>query len=348
MRLRAPAAVLAAALLTTGLAACGGSDEAGGKPTKVVLMTHDSFALPKKLERQFEQQSGYQLEIRASGDAGELTNKLVLSADNPDGDVAFGVDNTFAGRALDHDVFADYTPADLPAGVGDYDVPGDGGKHLTPVDQGNVCVNVDTTWFAQHHLAPPKTLDDLVDPAYKDLFVTPGATTSSPGLAFLLTTISRYGDGWQDYWKKLIANGAKVDDGWDQAYEVDFTQGGGKGTRPIVLSYDSSPAYTVKGGTTTTKALLDTCFTQVEYAGVLAGAVNPDGAQALVDFLLSSAVQKALPTSMYVFPVVKGTPLPKEWARFAVQPTKTWKVDPQEIDDNRDEWLQQWSDVISG
>ena len=352
MRLRAPVTVLAAALLaTTGLTACGsgGNDEgSGSKPTKVVLLTHDSFTLPKKLEKQFEQQSGYQLVIRANGDAGQLTNKLVLSADNPDGDVAFGVDNTFASRALDAGVFDSYTPKDLPTGVADLDLPGDDGSHLTPIDQGNVCVNIDTTWFAQHHVTPPASLDDLTKPAYKDLFVTPGATTSSPGLAFLLATISKYGDGWQDYWKKLMANGTSVVDGWDEAYEVDFTQGGGKGKRPIVLSYSSDPAFTASGGTTTTKALLDTCFRQVEYAGVLHGADNPAGAKALVDFLLTPAVQKALPSSMYVYPAVTGTPLPATWRKFAPKPAKTWDVDPSDIAKNREEWLQQWSDVISG
>ena len=74
-----------------------------------------------------------------------------------------------------------------------------------------------------------------------------------------------------------------------------------------MLSYDSSPAFTIDGqGGTTTSALLDTCFRQVEYAGVLAGAENPEGAQALVDFMLSRPFQEALPDSMYVFPVDAG------------------------------------------
>ncbi len=87
-------------------------------------------------------------------------------------------------------------------------------------------------------------------------------------------------------------------------------------TKPIVLSYDSSPAFTVgEDGTSTTSALLDTCFRQVEYAGILDGAANTDGAQALVDFLLGSEVQTALPESMYVFPVVDGTELPGRLGR---------------------------------
>jgi len=352
MRTRALATTISLAttlvLTVSGCSLSGGSDQSTSKGSdQVVLVTHDSFNLPKELKSEFEKTSGYRLVVRQSGDAGALTNKLVLTKDDPAGDVSFGVDNTFASRALGAGVFADYTPQDLPDGAATYDLPGDGGKRLTPVDNGNVCVNIDTTWFDAHHIAPPATLDDLAKPAYKGLFVTPGATTSSPGLAFLLATIAKYGDAWPAYWKKLLANGTKVDDGWEDAYTVDFTQGGGNGSRPIVLSYDSSPAFTVAGKSTTTKALLDTCFTQVEYAGVLAGAKNVKGAQALVDFLVSPQVQAALPDAMYVFPVEKGLPLPASWAKFAVQPTKPWTVSPEEIDAHRDEWLRTWSDLVS-
>lgn len=350
-------AIFISALALIGLSGCAGLPSNGaagssGSGTKdVVLVTHDSFALPKKVIADFDRTSGYHLVVRSSGDAGALTTSLVLSAGNPDGDVSFGVDNTFASRALDNGVFAPYTPAHLPAGVAQFDLPGDNGSHLTPIDSGGVCVNIDTTWFAAHHLADPASLGDLIKPAYKNLMTIPGATTSSPGLAFLLATIAKYGTsasgGWQSYWSQLIANGAKITDGWDQSYNVDFTQGGGHGDRPIVVSYDSDPAYTVKNGVSSTRALLDTCFGQVEYAGVLAGAKNPAGAKAFVDFMLSRVVQEALPTSMYVFPVVKGTTLPATWAKFARRPTTTLQVSPSTIEHDRDTWLQQWSDIIS-
>ena len=178
--------------------------------------------------------------------------------------------------------------------------------------------------------------------------MTPGATTSSPGLAFLLATIAEYGDDWPDYWSRLLANGAKLAEGWTDAYQVDFTQGGGGGDRPIVLSYDSSPAFTVDGeGGTTTSALLDTCFRQVEYAGVLAGADNPEGAEALVDFMLTEPFQAALPEAMYVFPVDPAVSLPADWAAFAVRPESPYEVDPAEVAANRDAWLTEWSDLTS-
>ncbi len=321
-----------------------GGTETGGP---VVLVTHDSFSLPKKLVKQFEADTGYELELRSNGDAGSMTSQLVLNVDNPLGDVAFGVDNTFAGRALEAGVFAPYR-GEWPAGVEDFALPGDDEGVLTPVDNGDVCVNVDTAWFDAEGLEPPQTLEDLTDPAYEDLFVTSGATTSSPGFAFLLATIAAYGEDWPAYWEDLLDNGAKVVPGWEDAYFVDFTAGGG-GARPIVLSYDSSPAFTTTddGSETTTAALLETCFEQVEYVGVLAGAENPTGAQAVVDWMLTPEVQAALPDSMYVFPVVDGVEMPEAWAEFAPRPEEPLAVDAAEIDENRDAWLTEWQDLVS-
>ena len=234
----------------------------------------------------------------------------MLTQGNPTGDVAFGVDNTFASRALDEDVF-DVAEVELPPGAADYALVS-GGDRMVPVDTGSVCVNVDKDWFATRKLPEPRTLSDLTRPAYRDLFVTPGASTSSPGLAFLLSTIAEYGDDWPDYWADLMANGAKVTSGWSEAYFDDFTQGGGEGDRPLVVSYDSSPAFTLDDeGSSTTRALLDTCFRQVEYAGVLTGAANPEGAREVLEFLLSPEVQAALPESMYVFPVRSDVDAPR-------------------------------------
>ena len=345
-------AALALLLPLTGCSLAGGGDASEPRPSssevggRVVLVTHESFALPKRLVRSFEDESGIDLEVRPAGDAGALTTRLVLTAGNPTGDLAFGVDNTFASRALEEDVFAT-TDVRAPEGAADLAVPG-AEDLLVPVDSGGVCVNIDETWFAERGLEPPATLEDLTDPAYEGLFVTSSALTSSPGLAFLLSTVAEYGDGWPAYWERLMANGTLVVDGWTDAYYGEFTRGGGSGTRPIVLSYDSSPAFTVAPGGkgSTTRALLDTCFRQVEYAGVLAGADNPAGAAAVLEWLLSDEVQEALPTSMYVFPVA-DVPLPEEWARYAERPAAPYTVDPAEVAEQREAWLEEWRDVTT-
>lgn len=350
---RALASVLLVGAIGTATTSCslaGGDDEGDRERAaadEVVLVTHESFTLPDEVLAAFEEESGYRLEVRSAGDAGALTNRLVLTKDDPVGDVAFGIDNTFASRALDEGVVAD-TDVERPAGAAAYDLEGEGGDDLVPVDTGNVCVNVDDTWFRREGVEPPRSLEDLTEPAYRDLLVVPGATTSSPGLAFLLATVAEYGDEWPGYWERLVANGAKLVDGWSDAYQVDFTQGGGKGDRPVVVSYDSSPAFTVDGeGGTTTSALLDTCFRQVEYAGVLEGAANPEGGEELLEFLLTPEVQAALPDSMYVFPVRDDVDLPADWARFAQQPDAPYAVDPAEIAENRDTWLREWTDVTT-
>lgn len=348
--------LLALAAVASGCSLIGSTSEgvsdkpdAAGKIREVVLVTHDSFKLPKKVLAAFTAQTGYQVVTRSSGDAGELTNRLVLTTGDPTGDVAFGVDNTFAGRATSAGVFAPYD-ATLPAGAAQFALTGPGADTLAPIDTSAVCVNVDVAWYAAHDQRPPQSLADLVKPAYRDQLVTAGAPTSSPGFAFLLATIAAEGDAWPAYWKALMANGAELTSGWDDAYYVDYTGGGGKAaTRPIVVSYDSDPAYTVdkRTGTTSTAALLDTCTRQVEYAGVLTGARNEPGAQALVAFLLGPQVQRALPSSMYVHPVRAGTPLPATWAEFAKQPTHTLDVPTAEIDRHRDAWLTEWSDITS-
>jgi thiamine transport system substrate-binding protein len=354
--LRLLTALLTLALMATGCSLMSTGDERTASPASdtdapsgtVVLVTHESFNLPKKLIRRFEDESGLDLEVRAAGDAGELTTKLAVTRDNPIGDVAFGIDNTFASRALEEDVL-DPLDVALPNGAEELVVPDDNGERLAPIDVGHVCVNVDKTWFAERDLEPPATLDDLTDPAYEGLFVTPSALSSSPGLAFLLTTIAAYDDEWPDYWEDLLANDTLVVDGWSDAYYGEFTQGGEGGTRPVVLSYDSSPAFTVPEGSeeSSTAALLDTCFRQVEYAGVLAGAANPEAGRLVVEFLLSPEVQAALPESMYVFPVRDDVDLPPDWVAHAEQPEDPYTVDPADIAAHRDAWLQEWRDLVT-
>ncbi|GEL94113.1 thiamine ABC transporter substrate-binding protein [Cellulomonas composti] len=341
------------------LAACGSDEPApGGAETgaseapasgTVTIVAHDSFSLADGQLDEFTARTGIQVEVVQPGDAGTLVNQLVLTKDAPLGDLAFGIDNTFASRVVDEGVVVPYSSAVPAAADAAQHAFGDGNE-LTAIDYGDVCLNVDHAWFDEHGVAEPVTLDDLTEPEYKDLLVVPNAVTSSPGFAFLLTTIAAQGDGWQDYWSALKDNGLKVAEGWSDAYFTDFSGGGGGGPRPIVLSYASSPPYTVpEGGTEpTTGALLDTCFRQVEYAGVLAHAKNPRGAQELLDFLLSDEVQEQIPTTMYMYPVSTTVDLPADWAQWAPLAEQPYEVDPVEVAENRAQWLEDWSETVIG
>lgn len=352
------AVIASAALAALTLSSCGlvGKEKSASSPTPpeasavpgstVVLVTHGDFVLPDELLAKFEADSGLRLKVRKIDDG--LPNQLALTADHPLGDAAFGVDNGAAPFALAEGVFDDYQ-ADLPAGASKFLLKGSDDKdRLTPVDHGAVCVNIDKTWFAKKKVEPPATLEDLTLPAYKNLTVLPGATGSTTGLLFLLATMDQYGDDWQDYWTRLVANGADITKGWSDAYFGGFS-GASEGDRPIVVSYDSSPASTIDKvtGESTTAALLDTCIQQVEYAGVLKHAENPAGARELVDFFVSPEVQAALPENMYMFPVVTGTPLPEAWASHAHEPSRVYTFDADDLAEHRTEWLTEWRGIIT-
>ena len=347
--LAATAVFVAVGLTLSSCSAGAGGDE----DADIVLVTHDSFALSDEVLAQFTEQTGLTVEVRGSGDAGALTSQLALTKDNPLGDAAFGVDNAFASRAVEEGVFADYTSPAATGGAADYAYPGS--SALTAIDYGDVCLNIDTRYFAERELAEPATLADLTKREYKDLTVVESPATSSPGLAFLLATIvdadaSGVAGGWQQYWKDLADNGVQVTDGWTQAYNVEFSGSAGQGSRPIVVSYASSPAAEVgaDGSAPPTKALADTCFRQIEYAGVLAGAANPEGAQQLIDFLLSPAAQADLPGQMFVFPVQRDTLLPAAFSEYAAKPETPLTMEPAVIGENRDKWIAEWRAIVQG
>lgn len=342
--------VLVAALCAacTGLIAPSAS---AASTTTINLVTHDSFAVSKPVLAAFTKRTGITVKILQMGDAGAALNQgVILTKSNPIGDVFFGVDNTFLSRALDADAFEKYAPKDLSTVPTEYQL--DPSHRLTPVDHGDVCINYDKQWFAEKKVAVPKTLDDLTKPAYKGLLVVENPATSSPGLAFQLATIARYGDhGWRDYWTKLRANDVKVDDGWESAYDGDFTQGANQGTRPLVVSYASSPPAAVYYAkphpkTSPVGTMLDSCFRQVEFAGVIKGTEHRAAAQKLVDFMLSEQFQADIPLQMFVFPVREGTPLPAVFTKFADVPTKPWSLPPADIDAHRDEWIAQWTETV--
>ncbi|MET9355510.1 thiamine ABC transporter substrate-binding protein [Streptomyces sp. NPDC006617] len=353
--------VLAVGLGMVGtLAACGSSDDGGdgsgsGGSKTVTLVSHDSWAASKDVVAAFEKNSGYKVKVLEDGDAGQAVNKAILTKDNPQGDVFFGVDNTLLSRALDNGLFQPYRAKGSDLVRPEYRADQD--KHrVTPVDTGDICVNYDKAYFSRHKLTPPKTLDDLVKPEYKDLLVTENAGSSSPGLGFLLGTAAKYGDeGWEGYWKKLKANGVKVVDSWEQAYNEEFSGSAGgkkaKGDRPLVVSYASSPPVEVvyadpQPATAPTGVADGTCFRQVEYAGLLSNAKNPEGGKALLDFLLSQSFQEDMPLNMFVYPVREGAQVPEVFSKFGPQAKDPQTLDPAKIADNRDQWVKSWTSLV--
>lgn len=331
--------ILLAALVV--LAACGGSPggttdstvpagdattvPADATPGEVTLLAYDSFTPAEGIFDAFEKQTGAKVKVVTGGDSGSLISKAILTAGNPEGDVLWGVDNTTLSRAEGARLLDSYEP----------------------VDEGDVCVNYDKQWYASRGITPPASLDDLVNPVYRGQLVVQDPVNSSPGLAFLMASVAKYGDGWTQWWAQLKENKVRIAADWTAAYTVDFSGSSGKGKYPLVVSYGSSPPAEVLYAATPideppTGVIESTCFRQTEYAGVLRGTRNPGLARALVDYLLDVPFQESMPLSLFVFPVNPQAKLPDLFTKFAVRAASPLALDPDVIAESRDKWLDEW------
>jgi len=313
----------------------------------VRMITHESFVLSPSFVSDLREQ-GIDLQITSTGDAGTLTASVILAAGAPTADLLFGIDNTLAVRATNEGVFESYTSPDLVYVLPEFAQDTQGG-YLTPVDFGDVCINSDNGWFEQNDVAIPTSLEQL--PEIANLLVVEDPATSSPGLAFLLSTVARFGADWPAYWEALRDGGVAVAGTWTDAYYSQFTLSGGD--RPLVVSYATSPAAEVVFAEDvtvtkpTTSVLTDSCYRQVEYAGVLAGAENPSGARMVIDALLSRKVQEDIPLNMFVYPVRADATLPSVFTSFTpVIPTST-SLPPEQVNEELSSLLDTWGTVMN-
>ena len=342
MRLRTLAPVVLALVAgVLAIAACGEDD-----PRTLTVITHDSFNLSDELMRQFEEENDVTVRLLPKGDAGAMLTSLILTRRNPEGDLAFGVDNSFLSRALLEGVFEEYE-SPLLARVPSNLRPAS--SFVTPVDYGYVNFNYDIGWFEANGVEPPETLEDMLKPEYRGLVVVSNPASSSPGLAFLMATIEYFGeDQYLNWWRGMRENGLVVVDGWSTAYYTNFTRAGGG--QPIVLSYATSPAFEQifadppqdEAPTANILPRLGV-FRQVEYAGILAGTRNRELAEKFIDFLLSVPVQEDIPGQMAVYPVNQDAAVPDAFTRFSQVDVEVAEMTPERIADGRQRWIDEWT-----
>jgi thiamine transport system substrate-binding protein len=342
-------AVLAALLV---LAANGA---VSGAPRLLRVLTHSSYAVTPALVAEFEIANNAKVTFSAGGDGGETLTKAILSKDNPLADVLYGVDNTFMGRALAADMFLPYDSPLLSAVPRELQL--DASRRLLPVDFGYISLNYDKAWFRAKKLALPATLEDLARPAYRGLLVVENPAASSPGLAFLLATVARFGEKgastWQSYWADLRRNDVLVVNGWEDAYYNEFSAQG-KGSRPLVVSYATSPAYELYNAPDPKPAEPPTgnilpeggSFRQIEFVGILKGTKVPDLARAFVDFMLSERYQSDIPLQMWVFPSNSAASVPELFRKIAPVPRAPAEIAPPRIEAGRDGWIREWTRIV--
>lgn len=337
----------------------------------ITVLTHDSFSLPTELVEEFERSTGIDVVFLPAGDAGEVVNRAILTKARPLADVLYGIDDSLLERARAEGIFEPYESPELQHVPEAYRF--DPEFLVTPIDVGHVTVNLDLAWFADNGHPLPTDLTDLSTAAFAGLTVVENPASSSPGLAFLLATIERYGDpaagltaapaattaagtvfgDYLDYWAALQDADVLVVDGWTDAYYTAFTRYGGD--RPIVVSYATSPAAEVIFAETpldeapTANLTCPQCsYQQIEAAGILAGTQERAAAEAFVDFLLSRQAQEAIPMEMFVYPVREGAALPDAFVRFSPLPAphNVASLQSAVVQEHQRRWLSEWTAVM--
>ena len=302
----------------------------------LTVYTYDSFVAEwgpgPKVKEAFEKTCDCTIEWVAPGDGVAMLNRLKLEGKNTKADVVLGLDTNLTAEAQKTGLFAkhgmDVAAAKTPVPWTD--------EYFMPFDYGYFAVVYDS----QAMKDPPKSLDELVngDPSQKIILEDPRSST--PGLGFLLWMKQVYGDKAADAWKKLEPRILTVAPGWSEAYAL-FT----KGEAPMVLSYTTSPAYHVIAENTDrykAASFAEGHYLQVEVGGIVEGSQHQELAKQFLAFMMQPGFQDQIPTNNWMFPAgTTSGPLPPAFDQL-VKPAKTLLYSPEEVDQNRRAWIDEW------
>jgi len=322
------------------------------EPSTLVVLTNDSFDIGEEIIAQFEEINNASVTIQKAGSSGQVLNRAILEKGNPSGDLLYGVDNTFLSRAIREEIFIQYKSGQVDNIPAQFIL--DDTFHVSPVDYGYVNINYDIAYLDDKGLAPPASLEVLTQPEWDGRLVVENPATSTPGLAFLIATVSYFGEDddydYLDFWADLKKNNVAVKEGWSEAYYTDFTKYGGD--RPLVVSYATSPAaelFFSEGAyevPPTGNVLVDKAtFLQIEGIGILKGTDNETLAKKFIDFVLDVPFQEDIPGRMFVYPVNSKAQTP-DYFQYAEVPTAPSDIDAATIDAKRDDWIDAWTSVV--
>lgn len=324
------------------------------------ILTYDIFqGYSNELIEQFVNQTGIQVEVIRTDDAGGILDQMMLTQMAPQADLMLGLDNTYLPTALQNCLLIEHntTPENLTQSSRDfYD-----GEMALPFDEGDVCLNYDEDALAASNISVPTSLWDLTESEWNGKLAIPSPITSSPGRAFLVATYDYFTDetnaeqgNMSSWWKAIADNGAIFTSGWTESYTTYYTGGYGEYTEGYIggaymtVSYCHSPgveAYFAENYTHSTSLILPkSSFHQVEYTGVINGAAEVDAARLFIQYITSPEVNVNMPVYNSMYSVIEGNELPETngylYHSDVVNSTST--ITNEIIEQYMDEWLIDW------
>lgn len=324
------------------------------------ILTYDIFqGYSNELIEQFVNQTGIQVEVIRTDDAGGILDQMMLTQMAPQADLMLGLDNTYLPTALENCLLIEHnaTPENLTQSSRDfYD-----GEMALPFDEGDVCLNYDEDALLASNISVPTSLWDLTEPEWNGKLAIPSPITSSPGRAFLVATYDYFTDetnaeqgNMSTWWKAIADNGAIFTSGWTESYTTYYTGGYGEYTEGYIggaymtVSYCHSPgveAFFAENYTHSTSLVLPkSSFHQVEYTGVIHGAAEVDAARLFIQYITSPEVNINMPVYNSMYSVIEGNDLPETngylYHSDVVNSTST--ITNEIIEQYMDEWLIEW------
>lgn len=304
------------------------------KPVLTVL-TYDSFTAEwgpgPAIEAGFETQCACDLQFQTAVDGTAVLAKLQLEGSASKADVVVGLDTnlTDAARPLFAPVAAQ--PNSLPIAFAD--------ANFIPFDWGWFAFVYDKTKLAN----PPKSFVDLAASDVRIFIQDPRAST--PGLGLLMWVKAAYGDQSDKIWSDLADNIVTVTPGWSESYGMFLA-----GEADMVLSYTTSPAYHLILESDDTKAAAafdEGHYLQIEVAGKLASAQQPELADQFLAYLGSDSAQTTLITTNWMYPAnLPAAGLPKGFETL-IQPTKSLIFSAAEAEALRADAVEEWYLALS-
>ena len=304
----------------------------------LTVLTYDSFASDwgpgPAVEAAFEATCACDLRFVPAGDGAALLARLRMEGARSTADVVLGLDTNLTAAAAGTGLFA---PHGVTAGF-DLPVAWDDPLFL-PFDWG---------WFAFVHDKgrvpdPPTGFEALADSDLRIVIQDPRSST--PGLGLVMWVESVFGDRAGEIWDRLADNVLTVTPGWSEAYDLFL-----KGEADMVLSYTTSPAYHLIAESDDTKAAAafdEGHYLQVEVAGLLANAPQPDLARAFLAFMASDAFQAVIPETNWMYPAI--TPASGLPAGFETlhRPQRSHLFSAEEAQTRRAQAVETWRQALS-
>ncbi len=285
----------------------------------------------------FEAKTGIKVNMVSAGNGGELLTKLEFEKNAPKADVIVGISEELTSRTIESGLLEPYSSEVLS------EIPEnlifDESHTLLPFDWGAYSFVYDSENIEE----VPTSLNDLLDPKYKDKIIVMDPRTSSVGMGLLQWTLAVYGEEYLEWWKAVKDNLLTIADGWSSGYGL-FTEG----EAPLVLSYTTSPVYHKMWEETDrfqATVFEEGNYLAIEGAGILKSSQHKDAAKLFIDFLLREA-QSDIATTNIMFPVNTNTVLDEAFA-IAPEPTKALLLDNSEVSQMRETWIDEWVEVMS-